>query len=321
MAPAQPVLPPVALSGQLSIATGRVKDLHFQEMTADLNLVQGLLKSTQRMTLYGGSYQGTTRADLTQSEPSFSLDGRVAGLDVGRALSDLSPAKNGLMGTLHTDMRLAGRGVAWDAIQKTLSGDGHVKITEAQLTRFDLVPKLLPLLQNLGGLVGFTLPSGWEDSPWRSIEGDWRLQQGKILTDDLRLRREGMEALLSGHVGLDQTLEYQGTLFLPVDASRRGAPLLLRQDEAGRVMLPFTVQGRLGAPRISVDPKALVGSTREDLVDTLRKRLGDRIEELFGQPPAPDAPSQESEKATPETGDRPSRPRWPGKILQELLRR
>jgi hypothetical protein len=130
-----------------------------------------------------------------------------------------------------------------------------------------------------------------------------------------------MEALLSGHVGLDQTLEYTGTLFLPANVNRRGAPLLLRQDDAGRVMLPFTVQGRLGAPRISVDPKALVGSTREDLVDTVRKRLGGKIEEFFGQQPAPEPPSQEPEKPAPETSDQPSRPRWPGKILQELFRR
>jgi hypothetical protein len=218
-------------------------------------------------------------------------------------------------------MRLAGRGLAWDAIKQSLSGDGHVKIAEAQLTKFDLFPKLLHLLQNMGGLVGFTLPSDWEHSAWRTIEGDWRLHQGKILTEALRLQREGIEARLSGYVGLDQTLEYTGTLFLPANASRRGAPLILRQDDAGRVMLPFTVQGRLGAPRISVDPKALVGSTRGELVDTVRKRLGDRIEEFFGQPPAPESPSQEPEKPAPETGDQPSRPRWPGKILQELLRR
>jgi AsmA-like C-terminal region/Domain of Unknown Function (DUF748)/AsmA family len=321
-APSPSMLPPLSLAGQVSIAAGRVKNLNFQQLTADLDLVKGLLKSTQQMTLYGGSYRGTTRADLTQLEPSFTLDARVAGLDVGQALSDLSPAKNGLMGILHTDMRLAGRGLAWDAIKETLSGDGHVKIAEAQLTRFDLFPKLLHLFKNMGGLVGFTLPSDWEHGSWRTIEGDWRLHQGKILTDALRLRREGMEARLSGHVGLDQTLEYTGTLFLPakVDA-RRSAPLILRQDDAGRIMLPFRVQGMLGAPRISVDPKALVGSTREDLIDTVRKRLGDRIEEYFGQQPAPESPSQEPEKPAPETGDQPSRPRGPGKILQELLRR
>jgi hypothetical protein len=212
--------------------------------------------------------------------------------------------------------------VAWDAIQKTLSGDGHVKIAEAQLTHVDLFPKLVRLLQNLGGLVGFTLPSGWEQSTWRTIEGDWRLHQGKILTDHLRLRREGVEALLSGHVGLDQALEFTGTLFLPAKVTaRRGVPRILRQDDAGRLMLPFTVHGTVSAPRISVDEKALGDLATEELADTVRKRLGGKIDERLGQPSAPDQPSQESGKTEPETGERSRRPRSPGKILQELFRR
>ena len=321
-APSQPTLPPVILSGQVSIAEGRIQQLNFQQMTADLSLVEGLLKSTQQMKLYGGSYQGATQVDLTQSEPSYTLDARVAGLNIGRALDDLTPAKNTLLGVLDTDVRLSGRGFARDVLQKTLSGDGHVKIADAQLTHFDLFPKLMHLLQNMGGLVGFTLPSDWEQSSWRTIEGDWRLQQGKILTDHLRLRREGVEALLSGHVGLDQALEYTGTLFLPAKViARRGVPLILRQDDAGRVMVPFTVQGTVSAPRISVDEQALMDRAQEELVDTVRKRLGGKIDELLGQPSAPDPPRQESDKTGPETGERPRRPRWPEKILQDLFRR
>jgi hypothetical protein len=322
MAPSQPMLPPMTLRGQVSIAEGRIHHLNFQQMTAELSLIEGLLKTTQQMQLYGGSYQGATQVDLTQSEPSYTLDTRIAGLHVGPALNDLTPAKKTLLGVLDTDMRLAGRGVAWDVIQKTLSGDGHVKIAEAQLTHFDLLPKLMHRLQNIGGLVGFTLPSGWEQSAWRTIEGDWRLHQGKILTDHLRLRREGVEALLSGHVGLDQVLEYRGTLFLPAKVTgRRGAPLILRQDEAGRLMLPFTVQGTVSAPRISVDEKALGGLAKEELVDQVRKHFGGKIDELLGQPSAPEQPSQESDKTGPETDERSRRSRSPGKILQDLFRR
>jgi hypothetical protein len=151
---------------------------------------------------------------------------------------------------LDTDVHLAGRGFARDVLQKTLSGEGHVKLADAQLTPFDLVPKLMHLLQNSGGLVGFALPSDWEQSSWRTIEGDWRLQRGNILTNHLRLRREGVDALLSGHVGLDHTLAYTGTLFLPAKViARRGVPLILRRDDSGRVMVPFMVQGTVSAPR------------------------------------------------------------------------
>jgi hypothetical protein len=131
-----------------------------------------------------------------------------------------------------------------------------------------------------------------------------------------------MEALLQGSIGLDRSLDYTGNLFLPAQfVSRRGGPLLLRQDEAGRVIVPFTVQGMANAPRVALDANALGGGTKGEVVDALRKRLGGKIEELMGQPPAQDQPGQESEKTGPEAGDQPSRQRRPGKILQDLFRR
>jgi hypothetical protein len=321
-APPPPMLPPVTLSGKLHIAEGRLQQLNVQQLTADFTLAQGHLKTTHQMSLYGGSSQGTTQVDLRQSEPSYTVETTVAGLNIGRALADLSGAKPTLLGVLDADMRLSGRGLAWEVVQKTLSSDGHVKIAEVQLTHVDPWAKLVPLLQNFSGFAGFTLPSGWERGSWRTIEADWRLSQGKILTDHLRLRREGMEALLSGYVGLDQTINYSGNLFLPAKIiGRRGGPLILRQDDTGRVMLPFQIKGMLSAPRLSLDEKALRQVATEELLDQVRKRFGGKIDELLGQPSTPPQPSQEPNTSEPETGERPRRPRWPEKILQELFRR
>jgi AsmA protein len=320
--PAKPRLPPMTLTGTVSVAEGRIRTLDFRQMTADLNLVKGILKTTQQMTLYGGSYQGTMQVDLTSSQPSYTLDAKFAGLDVGQVINDLTPAKNVLLGALDTDMRLSGRGFTWEGINKTLGGHGNVKITEAQLTTFDLLPKLVPLLQNVGGLAGLTLPSAWEHDPFRTIEGDWRLHQGKLLTDHLRLRGEGIEVLLKGSVGLDQSIDYAGDLFLPAKViGLRGAPTVLRHDNAGRVILPFMVEGTVTAPQIAFDENALVDLAKEELVDTVKKRLGGKIGEIFDKPSTGDQQSQGSDKTGDERGDQPKWPNLPGKILQDLFRR
>jgi len=317
-----PMLSSVTLSGHVSVAEGRLRNLNFQQMTADFNLFKGILKTTQQMTLYGGSHQGAMQVDLTSSEPSYRLDAKFAGLDVGQAINELTPAKNVLLGVLDTDMRLAGQGFTWDVIDKTLSGNGSVKITEAQLTTLDLLPKLVQLLRNVGGLVGLTISKAWEHHAFRTIEGDWRLHEGKILTDRLRLREERMEALLQGYVGLDQSIDYTGNFFLPAQyITLRGASTLLRQDDAGRVVVPFTVKGTVTEPRIAVSENALVDLAREGLADTVRKRLGGKIEEIFGKPSTSDQQSQESNKSGEETETPPKGQNLPGKILQELFRR
>ena len=262
------------------------------------------------------------QVDLASSEPSYTLDANVAGLDVGQVVNELTPAKNVLLGVLDTDMRLVGQGMTWDVINKTLSGNGSVKITEAQLTTFDVLPRLEQLLHDVGGLVGLTISKAWKSHTFRTIEGDWRLHQGKILTDRLRLRGEGVEALLKGYVGLDQSIEYAGDLFLPAQfIALRGAPTLLRQDEAGRVVVPFAVKGTVTEPRIAISEKALVNLAQEELADTVRKQLGDKIEGLFGKPSATDQQRQESDQPGQETGDQPQRQDLPGKLLRELFRR
>jgi AsmA-like protein len=320
--PSQPKPLPVTLDGQVSVSEGRLKNLDFQQMTADFHLSDGLLKTTQQMTLYGGSYQGAMQVDVAASEPSYTLDGKLTGLDVGQVVNELTPAKNALRGVLDTDMRLVGQGMTWDVINKTLSGNGSAKINEAQLTSVDLFPKLGQLLRELGGPVGLTISKAWGSHAFRTIEGDWRLHQGKILTDHLRLRGEGVEALLKGYVGLDQSIEYAGDLFLPAQFSaRRDAPTRLPQDEAGRVVVPFTVKGTVTEPRISISEKALANLAQGELADTVRKRLGDQLEGIFGKPSAPHQQRQESDQTGQEKGDQPPRQDLPGKILRELFRR
>jgi len=320
--PSQPRRLPVTLGGQVRVAEGQLGNFDFQQMIADFHLANGILETTQQMTLYGGSYRGTMRVDLAPSEPSYTLDATVTGVKLGQVTNELTPGKHVLQGILDTNMQLVGQGMAWEVISQTLSGDGHVKITEAQLTSVDVLPKLAQLLREVGGPFGLTISKAWEPHAFRTIEGDWRLHQGKILTDHLRLRGEGVEALLKGYVGLDQAIEYAGNVFLPAQLmARPGAPTLLPQDESGRVVVPFTVQGTVAEPRVAISEKALVELVQGEIADTIRKRLGGKLEGLFGKPSSPDRQSQESDQTDQETGDRSPRQDLPGKLLRELLRR
>jgi hypothetical protein len=316
------MLPPVAFNGKINVAEGRIKYLSFQQMTADIELLNGVLKTTQQMNLYGGTYHGTAQVNLAQPEPRYTLDAKVADLDVGRAINELTSAKDALLGVLNTDLRLSGQGFTWDGINKTLSGDGNVKVTEAKFTTFDLIPKLVQVLRSAGGLADLTIPGGWEHTSFRTVDADWHLRQGKILTDHLRLRGEAVEALLKGHVGLDQSIEYAGDLFLPAKLiAPRGTPAILRQDDAGRVVLPFTVKGTVTAPRLSFDEKSLVDLAKEGLTDKVRKQLGDKVEGLLGKPSTGAQQSQESDKPGHGTRESPRRQNLPAEVLKELFRR
>jgi AsmA protein len=315
-------MPSVTVDGKVTVAEGRIKPLRFQQMMADFNLLKGVLNATQRMHIYGGTYHGTMQIDLAQPEPLYALKAQVADLDVGQAINELTSAKDALLGVLNTDLRLSGQGFTWDVIKKTLGGNGNIKIAEAKFTTFDLIPKLVQVLRSMGGLAGFSIPDSWEHNSFRTIEGDWRLRQGKIVTDRLRLRSENLEALLKGYVGLDQSLDYAGNFFLPAKfIARRGTPAILSQDDGGRVVLPFTVEGTVTAPQLSFDEHSLVELATEGLANRVRKHLGDKVEGIGGKPSAPDQQPQKSDNLRQEPGDQPHRQNVPGKILRELFRR
>jgi hypothetical protein len=86
-------------------------------------------------------------------------------------------------------------------------------------------------------------------------------------------------------------------------------------------MLPFTVHGTVSVPRVSVEEKGLIERAPQEVVDTVRKHLGSKIDEPLGQPSAPKQPGQESEKPGPEAGEQPRQPRGAEKILRDLFRR
>jgi hypothetical protein len=319
---AKPMLPPVTLHGKVHIAEGRIQHARAQEITAEFSLVDGQLASSQQMQVYAGSYQGTTKVDLTQPEPAYTLDAKVVGLDVGRVLDELTPAEKTLRGILSTDLHLVGRGWTWDVINQTLSGQGHAKIDEAHLATLNLIPELIQALQDLVGRTGLTIDTRLDHDAFKTIEADWDLRQGRILTERLRLRGEGMEAWLDGSVGLNRSLDYAGKVFLPPKfMALHGRPAFLPQDDQGRFILPFMVKGTLQAPRVSLNEKALIGGVGEELMEKVRKRLGGRLEGLFGTPPADEQGNQESDQPSQESEDRPKQPQGARRLLEELLRR
>jgi len=317
--PPKTLLPPVTVHGKLYIDEGRLQHAKAQRLATEFSLVDGHLTSTQQMQLYAGSYQGTARVDLTSPDPLFSLDAKVADLDIGQALDELTSAKRTLRGLLSTDLHATGRGWAWEGISQTLDGHGRAKIVEARLMTLDLLPELMRVLQRLGERAGLAIDTKLAQDPFKTIEGNWQLHQGRIATDRLRLRGAEVEAVLDGSVGLDRSLDYEGKVLLPPKfINLRGRPAFLPQDDKGRLTLPFTVKGTLMAPHVAVNEKALVGVVGGELIDKARKRLEERLEGLLGGSPA-DEPPQEPGKGNPEPGDRPKRPLR--RLLEEFLKR
>jgi hypothetical protein len=303
----------LTVNGRVSIATARIQGVEGQQMTADVARHDDKLTSQQRGRLYAGSYQSALQTDFAQPTPPTTLHAQLRDVDVGQVIAGLVPTHHAISGKLDSDWQLAGRGLTWAQFRHTLTGDGTLRISEAQMTAFDLMPQLVPVLRDVGALAGLTVPAEWEHTTFETLDGPLHLRQGKIFSEALKLRGGGIEAVLKGYIGLDQSLDYTGTAFLPAKLVGERNPLgLLPRDEHGRLIFPFAVQGTLQAPHVTIDRRSLQESVGEALLDQVKQQLsgtasGER------QPP--------SEHPGDAAGKRPKWQDLPRRILRDLLQR
>ena len=256
--PADMRLPPVTLHGTLRIAEGHSQSLRFRQLAAEVTWAQGLLTSTQRANLYGGSYQGIAQVDLAQAEPAYALDARVTGVNLGEATTAFTPANNLFGGALTAHLKLAGRGSTWAAIRQTLSGDGNVHITGARFTPPESMPELRRQVTILSPLGSKTTQISLKRHAFNAVEATFRIGQGKVFSDHLQLSGQDITLLAKGYVGLDRSLEYNSHLVLSGQRAREhGLLATFFRDRYGRLIVPFTVKGMVGAPKIVVDANEL----------------------------------------------------------------
>jgi hypothetical protein len=259
-------LPRVALHGIIKIAEGHLKHLSFQQMTADVALVQGLLTTTQQATLYGGSYQGAVQINLAQEEPTYTVDASMAGVHLGEASRELTSAKTVLQGVLTTRIKLSGLALTWRTLSQTLSGEGHATITDLQVMPADAMPELtrkVTIVGPLGSMIRHVLLKG---ESFNTVKATFHMSQGRIFSDQLHLLSKEVEILAKGYVGLDQSINYHGTLVLSGElAKAQGTLAKFLRDAHGRLVLPFTVKGMVSDPQIVVEVKNLLGRAKDVL--------------------------------------------------------
>jgi hypothetical protein len=259
-------LPRLTLHGTLKIAEGHIHHLSFQQMTADVALVQGLLTTTQQATLYGGSYQGAMQINLGLEEPAYTLDASVAGVHLGEATRELTSGKNALQGVLTTRIKLSGQASTWRTLSQTLRGDGDATITGLQAIPADAVPTLTRKVTIVGPLGQLTRDVLLKREPFDTVKATFHMSQGRVFSDHLHLVRKEVEILARGYVGLDQSMYYNGTLVLSGSrANAQGTLAKFLRDAHGRIVLPFTVKGMVSDPQIVVEAKDLVGRAKDVL--------------------------------------------------------
>ena len=194
--------------------------------------------------MYGGTLQLSSRIDRVTDPARFTANVQMRNLDVAKVL-DANPSARGKMsGTGELDLQLLGS--LSDAWKKSLSGTGKFAIRNGHLPGVNLAGAAQSLMK-MSGVGG--------DTPFTVLEGDINIASQRVASKKIHLDSPSGIVDLGGSLGLDGTLDYQGSTTVNTAAalgsSKVGSVVGgLLGGRAGKITVPFALEGTVDAPKV-----------------------------------------------------------------------
>ncbi|HWO55963.1 MAG TPA: AsmA family protein [bacterium] len=221
-----------------------------------------------RGELYGGLLGGRLDWNLNSwPAPEFFASLSADNIEAEAFAARYLGWVGGVSGLMTVSGEFNGRGREAEQILPTLIAQGKVDLSGARL-------EAAPLLGRIGAALGI---SGL-DRPrsLRDLRVPFRIENGRIITDELRVTFDDVQYTARGSYGLDHSLHYS----VSARAVGANAPRLI--PETG---LRFSLTGTVTAPEVRIDAAGTARDVVDDLVgrakDTLQKRFDEKLRDLF----------------------------------------
>ncbi len=192
--------------------------------------------------MYGGTLQLSSRVDRITDPARFTANVQMRNLDVAKVL-DATPSARGKMGgTGELDLQILGS--LSDAWKKTISGTGKFAVRNGHLPGVNLAGAAESALK-MAGVGG--------DTPFSVLDGDINIADQRVTSKLIHLDSAAGVVDLHGSLGLDETLDYQGTVAVnPVAALGKVGGVVggLMGNRVGKITVPFALAGTIADPKV-----------------------------------------------------------------------
>jgi uncharacterized protein involved in outer membrane biogenesis len=194
--------------------------------------------------MYGGTLQLSSRIDRVTEPARFTANVQLRNLDVAKVL-EVNPAARGKMGgTGELDLTLLGN--LSDAWKKTLSGTGKFAVRDGHLPGVNLAGAAESVMK-MAGVGG--------DTPFSVLQGDIAIADQRVSSKQIHLDSSAGIVDLKGSLGLDGTLDYQGTVTVNPASALGGGKVGgmvsgLIGSRVGKITVPLALGGTVESPKV-----------------------------------------------------------------------
>lgn len=218
--------------------------------------------------VYGGSLGGRLDWNLnTWPRPGFFTSLSADGIEANDFFSRYLGWAGGVFGQILVSGEFSGQGRTATQILPTLLAQGKIDLSGARL-------ESAPLLTQVGrslGLAGLDRPRTLKD-----LRLPFRIENGRIITDDISVNWDDVNYAGRGSFGLDQSLSYSVT----AKSNSDRAPRIVQG-----VGMKFSVAGTITSPAVSIDAAGTARDVLDNVVDqakdTLQKTLEQKLKDFF----------------------------------------
>jgi uncharacterized protein YhdP len=247
--------------GKVSLLKGRMKGFEFTELKSDLNLDRRVWRlENSAMRSADGSVQGTiTIADKPDSV-KFALAPKIQSVPIQRMLNWFETSQTEVTGKVNMTGYLESAGKDGTERKRNLNGSLSVRIEDGTIHRLRLVVQLLNVL-DLSRWFTLKLPDlSKEGIRFRSISGDFAVQQGVFSTQNLIVDSDDLRMTGGGKIdAANDQIEFVLAVrpFAGIDTAINYIPLLGRGVAAIKnsfLVASFNIKGPIEDPIITPAP-------------------------------------------------------------------
>ena len=160
-------------TGRLTIASGELKRLHFENLHADWSwdTGKGILVVAPEADVFGGRIAARLESELGKAEPLSRATVELRGVRGEELVEAATTTRNAFAGSITGRLSLVSRGLSWDAIQRTAAGEGHVAVSGPNLYTVHIKPEVASMLATVGKYAaGFLTPPSLESTTFDRLE-------------------------------------------------------------------------------------------------------------------------------------------------------
>jgi len=265
---------PLNARGKFTLQKASLGNIVLENVDLGLNSSNGKMRIfpvTSR--LFGGTYKGDVRIDVSGATPALSLNEKISGVDLAKLAKAMFGSDN-VTGGIDGSFALAGRGRDMLSIQRDLSGNLSLELTDGTYAGTDVwyeIRRARALLKQEAPPAP-VLPA---KTAFSTVRMTGVVTDGIMRSDDLFVQLPFMQLTGGGQVDIPAaTIDYGLTARILERPEFLTDATPQELDEFTEAVIPLKIKGPLASPGIQPDLAKLLQQRVEDAIkDKLKVKL------------------------------------------------